>query len=185
MSFTPNPDPAKPTLNGTPRPPGRAENHPKYAGGLSTRTRAYANLANWLLAKEMGVGADAAGLPAAAERVCQKLSYRLSRLVSPDGSQAIVSRALHLARAEFPFLDGVRGGTAPEACFEGLDARVQQVGPAEAGKGVQAVLGALLDLLVGLLGEDLTLGLVRDVWPDLPMRQPVRPAHSNGRQAAS
>jgi hypothetical protein len=49
---------------------------------------------------------------------------------------------------------------------------------------VQAVLSALLNLLVGLLGEHLTLGLVRNVWPDLPMRQPTRPAHSNSHEAA-
>jgi hypothetical protein len=180
LRFAPNPDSAKPTVNGRHPPPARADHPSKYAAGLSKPTLAHSDLAGWLLAKEICVEIDMARLPTAAEHVGQKLSDRLSRLVSPDGSQAIVSRALHLAQAEFPFLDGVRAGTAPEACFEGLDARVQEVGLVEAGNGLQAVLSALLELLVGFLGEDFTLSLVRDVWPDLPIRQPLPPAHSNG-----
>jgi hypothetical protein len=185
LSFAPNPDPPKPAANGTHPPPRRADHPPKYAAGQSTPTLAYSDLASWLLAEEMGVKAITAERARAAERACHKLSVRLSRLVSPDGSYAIVSRALHFARAEFPFLDTVHASTAPEACFDGLDARLQEVGLAETGKGVQAVLSALLYLLVGLLGEDLTLGLVGDLWPDLPLRQPVRSAHSNGHHAAS
>lgn len=126
---------------------------------------------------------DADGLrpSAAAERVCQKLSRRLSRLVSPAGSQAILSRALHLARINFPFLEGVLAGRPPEACLEGLDERLQDVGSSEASAGLHAVLGAMLDLLVGFIGEDLTVRLVREVWPNLPVQEPARPG-SDGRE---
>ena len=58
----------------------------------------------WLLMKEIGPVADAADVFEAGEQVCQKLSLRLSRRVSTDGAQAILSRTLHLARAESPFL---------------------------------------------------------------------------------
>jgi hypothetical protein len=139
-------------------------------------------LAGWLLAQETGVDvADPPGLSAAAERVCQKLSRRLSRLVSPAGAQAILSRALHLARREFPFLEGVVAGQPPELCLEGLDERLHGVKSSDASAGVLALLGAMLDLLVGFIGEDLTVRLVREVWPDLPDQESARPG-SNGRE---
>jgi hypothetical protein len=126
-------------------------------------------------------------MSAAAERVCNKLFRRLSSLVSPAASQALLSRALHLARAEFPFLDGVRADTSPETCFEGLGERAHQVEADEAGKGLLAVLrillDLLLDLLVGFIGEDLTLHLVREVWPDLPLIGPSRPGTSAGSRS--
>jgi hypothetical protein len=145
----------------------------------------HAELARWLLAKETIGESDASGLSDAVEQVCQKLSDRLSRLVSAAGSQALVSRALHLARAEFPVLDGVRARAAPVGCFEGLSESVRDVGAAEAGKGLLAVLGTLLDLLVGFIGEDLTLRLVREVWPGLPLLEPGRPGNPAGQEAFS
>jgi hypothetical protein len=145
----------------------------------------HADLASWLLATEIGVEADPSNLSAATERVCQKLSRPLSRSISPAGFQAILSRALHLARAEFPFLEGVRAGRGPDACFEGLTEHVRDVEAGEASKGLRAVLGTLLDLLVRFIGEEITFRLVQEVWPDLPSREPSRPGNSDGRAAAS
>jgi hypothetical protein len=62
---------------------------------------------------------------------------------------------------------------------------VHDVEAGEAGKGLLAVLGTLLDLLVKFIGEDLTVRLVREVWPDLPLREPGRPANSDVQEAAS
>jgi hypothetical protein len=152
------------------------------SAGLATTTVARSDLARSLLAKEITGEADPRGLSQAAERVGQKLSRRLSRSVSAAGSQAMVSRALHLTRAEFPFLEGVCAGTPPEACFEGLIERVHNV---EAGEALVALLGTLLDLLVGFIGEDLTMRLVREVWPELPLLEPNRPGNPDGQEANS
>jgi len=136
------------------------------------------------MAKEIGDGADASGVHTAAERVCQKLSTRLSRLVSPAGSQAILSRALHLARADFSFLEQVRAGITPETCFEELAEHINDVEDGEARQGLLAVLGILLDLLVAFIGEDLTVRLVREVWPDLPLREPADQGIQMAQEAA-
>jgi hypothetical protein len=185
VNFVLSPDPAKPTANGTFARPIGATRDSIYSAGSSQASAIHADLVSWLLAKEVGAAGDAADLSGAAEQVCQKLSRRLSRLVSPAGSQAILARALHLARAEFAFLDGVRAGTAPEACLRGLDAHVLDVNASEVRKGLLAVLGLVLDLLVAFIGEDLTLRLVREVWPDLPLLAPGRPGNSDGLEAAS
>jgi hypothetical protein len=128
------------------------------------------DLAAWLLAREIGADVDSPGLfLAAAERVYQKLAPGLSRLVSTVGAQAMLSCALHVAQAQFPFLEGA----SPDVCLHGLAERIQDIDATEAGQGLQAVLGILLDLLVGFIGKDLTLGLVREVWPDLPTTEPA------------
>jgi hypothetical protein len=125
-------------------------------------------LAGWLLAREAGPGADSQGLAAATQRVLEKLGPGLSRLATPSGSQALVSRALHVVRASFPFLAGVRAGAAPDNCLQGLSERTIGMDPAEVANGLQALVGVLLDMMVGLIGEDLTVGVVRGAWPDLP-----------------
>jgi hypothetical protein len=185
LTFAPNPDPAQPTANGTYALPRRADFDPSHPARPSKASVIHSDLARWLLEKETGVAADPTAAPAAAEHVCQKLSRHLARLVSPAGSQAILSRALHLAQAEFPFLEGVRAGRSPEVCFEGLDEHVHDVDPSEVGQGLRAVLGTMLDLLVGFIGEDLTMRLLREVWPDLAYREPSRPGSPDGQEANS
>jgi hypothetical protein len=144
-----------------------------------------ADLASWLVAKEIGGEADSGGHAAAAERACQKLSAGLSRTVSTTGSQALVSRALHLARAEFPFLEGVTAGLAPGRCYEGLIESTRDVEAAEVATGLVAVLARLLDLLVKYIGEKLTLRMVWEVWPDLPLLALIEPNNSEGQEAST
>ena len=66
-------------------------------------------------------------------------------------------------------------GLPLETCLVGLDERLHGVKTSDASAGLLALLGAMLDLLVGFIGEDLTVRLVREVWPDLPDQEPVRP----------
>jgi hypothetical protein len=125
-------------------------------------------LAGWLLTREAGPGADPRSLAVVTERVLQKLDPGLSRLATPSGSQALVSRALHVTRATFPFLDGVRAAATPDISLQGLSERIVDLRAAEVASGLQALLGVLLDLVIGLIGEDLTIAVVRGAWPDLP-----------------
>jgi hypothetical protein len=138
------------------------------------------DLAGWLLAKETGVDLDAQRLADGAERVCGKLFGRLSRLISSTGCQGILSRALHSACRGFPFLEGVGAGTVPGLYLAGLAERVHDRETGDAGRGLLAVLDAVLDLLFQLIGEDLTSRLLREVWPDAPLPvhgHHVRPIH--------
>jgi len=182
MSVAPGPDPDKVTLSKT-DPPLGAEHDSCDAVGMTGATIIHADLASWLLAKEVVGEQGVAGLLDAAERVCHKLALRLSRWVSAAGSQALMSRALHVARAEFPFLQGVGAGTVPEACFEGLRERAHDVEADEVRKGLSAVLVAQLDLLVAFIGEDLTLRLVGEVWPEMPLLERSHPKSPDGQEA--
>jgi hypothetical protein len=50
---------------------------------------------------------------------------------------------------------------------------------------VLTILGTLLDLLVGFIGEDLTMRLVRELWPELRLLEPGRPGNADGQEVAS
>ena len=95
----------------------------------------------------------------------------------------MLSRALHLARPEFPFLEGVRAGH--EGCFDGLEETLRGVDAGVADKALLTVLTSLIDLLVRFIGEELTLRLVGEVWPDLALREPIQPGTFDGQEAAS
>jgi hypothetical protein len=97
----------------------------------------------------------------------------------------MVALALHLARDEYPFLEGVRAGKVPDACLQGLEESSRGVDADTAGQGLLNLVGTLLDLLIGLIGEELTLRLVAEIWTDLPLRQPLLPRPFDGQEAAS
>jgi hypothetical protein len=125
-------------------------------------------LAYWLLASELSDTSEPGALFDAAERVCGKLSRRLARLITADGYSAILARALHLAMADFPFLDGVRPSGATNACLDGLRELAHTVDAPRIREAVVAVLAGTIALLGTFIGEELALHLVRDIWPGAP-----------------
>ncbi|PZR99203.1 MAG: hypothetical protein DLM70_15780 [Chloroflexi bacterium] len=133
---------------------------------------AWRDLARVLLTMEMGDQTSLAALPAAAERAFQKLCRLLAELVTRTGCQALVARALHLTRFEFPFLAGVRATTNRDVPLEGLQESLGDVEPAHAHEGLVLLLANLIALLVTFIGEGVTLRLLADVWPDMPREQP-------------
>jgi hypothetical protein len=128
-------------------------------------TPAYQELARWLLAREMDADPDMRTPVDAAQRVAVKLSAGMTLLVSSDGYRALLGRALHLARAEYPVLDGVRVGTS-DVYLEGLretDAAYD---------ALVALLAQVIALLARFIGDDLTGNLIRQRWPDAPLAAP-------------
>jgi hypothetical protein len=105
--------------------------------------------------------------------VCEKLRPQLATLVGNEAFRALVSHALALARAESPSLREVRVNAKGllEAPTE-IHGRINSVSFLE----TRVVLVAqLLGLLAAFIGENLTLGLVREVWP----KARVNPVGSN------
>src|SRR5471032_615355 len=97
--------------------------------------------------------------------VSEKLRPHLAALTGNIGFRALLSRALALANAEVPWLRAAH--VKADGSFEGLDELGAQVNPDEVFEGRVVLLAQLLGLLVAFIGEDLTLRLVREVWPKL------------------
>jgi hypothetical protein len=135
-------------------------------------TPAQRELARRLLAQEMDGQRSPATLAEGSDRVCLRLWRQIQPLIGPAGFQSVLARALGLARAEHPFLEGVEGAEPANGCLKGLAASVQGQSPAETEEGIVAVLGNFVWLLSTFIGEDLVLRLLRRAWPDVPLGEP-------------
>ena len=97
--------------------------------------------------------------------VPEKLRPLLAALVGNTGFRVLLSRALVLAKPQVPWLRAVHvkadGSLAGPANFEA------QVDPETIVAGRIAVLAQLLELLREFIGENLTMQLIREVWPTL------------------
>ena len=131
---------------------------------VTPRTR---DIAGRLIAFEArGIKASGTRTPAAC-RVGEKLRPQLAALMGNVGFSALQSRALALANGQFPWLRAVH--IKADGGFGGLDAVDAQIGPEEFFEGCVVLFTQLLGLLVTFIGEELTLRMVREAWPELPL----------------
>jgi hypothetical protein len=96
---------------------------------------------------------------------CEKLRPRLATLMGDAGFRALLSRAL--ANAEHPWLRAVH--VKADGSLEGLEDLHAQLRPIEFFEARVVVLAQLLGSLATFIGDDLTLHLVREVWPNIPI----------------
>lgn len=127
------------------------------------RSPAVDDLVRRLLRLEAGGAAGPESLADAVSGACLKLAGELEPLVGAGGVAALLGRAVNLARREFPSLESVR--PQEDATLPGLREALRGCGPARAEAASVALLASLLGLLVDLLGEDLGLRPVWNVWP--------------------
>jgi len=99
--------------------------------------------------------------------VPEKLRPQLVALMGNGGFRALLSRALALASAELPWLRSVR--VKADGSLEGVEELQAQLSPDKFLEGRVVLLAQLLGLLVAFIGENLTLRLMRDVWPKVPL----------------
>lgn len=97
----------------------------------------------------------------------ERLRPHLATLMGRVGFRALLSRALILANADVPWLSAVQVKT--DGSLEGLGDLEARVGQQEFLNGCVILLAQFLGLLMTFIGEDLTLRLVRDLWPKLPL----------------
>lgn len=131
------------------------------------RSPAVDDLARRLLRHEAGGARDPESLAAAVDQACRKLSGELETLVGRGGVGALLGRAVNLTKREFAFLDAVRLRMDGPAVLEGLSESLRGGGAAQAEAASVALLANLLGLLVNLVGEDLGLRPVTNVWSNV------------------
>jgi hypothetical protein len=105
--------------------------------------------------------------PAATFPVSDKLRPHMATLVGNAGYRALLARAVALAGAEVPWLHGLH--VKADGTLEGLEEIHAKLGADEFIKGRSVLVAQLLGLLVAFIGESLTLRLVQEIWPKLPL----------------
>ena len=99
--------------------------------------------------------------------VGEKLRLHLTALMGKVGFRALLSRAHVLANAEVPWLRAVH--VKADGSFGGLDELGAQVASEKIAEGSVVLFAQLLGLLVAFIGGSLTLRLVREMWPKIPL----------------
>jgi hypothetical protein len=107
------------------------------------------------------LGRAAAADATVAARVMARLYEGLGRLIGEGGFDVLLARSVVLARRAHPALVGVTAG--PRGTFVGLDVATPDSVALE--DGMMAVLGRFIEILVVLIGEDLAMAVLVDMWP--------------------
>ena len=120
-------------------------------------------------ARRLVVHETAATKPAGAHKsaafhVCEKLRQPLSRLAGLAGFRSLLSRALALANGEAPWIKAIH--VKADGSLEGLEEAQAQLSEDEIAAGEVILVAQLIGLLVIFIGEELTLRLVQEAWPD-------------------
>ena len=111
----------------------------------------------------------------AATRMCTELRAGLTRWVGAMAYRALIDRALLLARAEHPALGSLscHGGDEPVTT-----AAVRAHSAAEVATGVVALVATLIELLSGIVGEEMAVEIVNQAVARLPWQRTAGTAPS-------
>lgn len=123
------------------------------------------NFAELLIAHESKSFRTADNKIPVAYRASEKLRPHLVTLLGNVGFRALFVRALALANADVSWLRAVQ--IKNDGSFDGFDDLEHRMEQHHFTHGCTVLLSHLLGLLVASIGEDLTLRLVGNVWPEL------------------
>ncbi len=134
---------------------------------MSRATPQMRGLSQCLIAYETRENKSSETRTPAACLVSEKLRPHLATLMGSVGFRALLARALALTHPEAAWLRAVH--VKADGSLEGLDELEAQIHPDEIFEGCVVLLAQLLGLLAAFIGENLTLRMVREVWPKLSL----------------
>jgi hypothetical protein len=117
------------------------------------------------LTREAGTDADAKALAAATLRMYDTLAAQLAPLIGDGGVQALAARSLHLVRRDLAWLAEAEETDLSKSPFAQLGFSLARQKPAAAREAAAAALATLGGLLETLIGEPLTMRVLRAAWP--------------------
>ena len=135
-------------------------------------------LALQVVAKRAGPSASATVLAAVARRTYDELAEVAAPLIGRGGVEALMSRAVHLARRDYPSLGPDRPNSPQdeENSFAEVARCLERSEAGLAADAAAAVFARLVDLLATLIGDRMTASLLYKAWPDA---LPVPPKRSD------
>jgi hypothetical protein len=125
-------------------------------------------IAKRVMVAETAASSSSGALSATDFPATEKLRPHLAMLVGGGGVRALLARALVLATAEVAWLSAAHVNA--EGDLEGLDLVRTNLAPAELLVGRTILLAQLLGLLVAFIGPALTLRLLSEIWPQVPLQ---------------
>jgi hypothetical protein len=96
-----------------------------------------------------------------AQRITMRFHQQLGKTIGAAGLDVLLARSLVLARRAHPLLAGITAG--PGGTLAGLDDAARDAAAIQ--ESAIAIVTYFIELMVVLIGEDLAISLVQDVWP--------------------
>lgn len=134
---------------------------------MSLATPEMRDFAERLIAYETKINKSSEIKIPAACLVIGNLRPHLATLMGDVGFHALLSRALTLANAKVTWLRAVH--VKEDGTFNGFNEVEAEIGSDEIFEGCVVLVAQLLGLLAAFVGNDLTLRLVHEAWPKLPL----------------
>ena len=126
--------------------------------------------------------ADAVRIADTAVAIWLRIDAALSPIIGHGGVAALYERSLYLTRTDHPWLLAAHQRAPAAGQFgEALRVALAQQTRADAGVGIGALLQTFLDLLIGLIGSELTERLLQSVWHHPSSGPAVRTPHHEQR----
>lgn len=113
-----------------------------------------------VITRRAGPDASAPAIAAAARSAYDELAAVLVPIISEAGVDALIARALHLTKRQYPNEE-----TAEERA-EPFDVWLDRQDPALVLGAASAILATFAELLASLIGEPLTTRYLRKAWTD-------------------
>lgn len=104
---------------------------------------------------------ESPGSPATSlEYRCRQITASLRETLGPDGSAALIGRALAACEPQHPVVKLLRGGDGREIGLDGVSTAVGQHGLQETEAAVDAMIASLAGILGRLIGDDMAMRLL-------------------------
>jgi hypothetical protein len=96
----------------------------------------------------------------------EELAGHVALIIGSNAVEAIYGRSVHLTQKDFPWLSPASPVDAVHVSTQQLRTILEGQEPSAAALAAEALVMRFADLLVALIGDDLTWRLFRDAWPD-------------------
>jgi hypothetical protein len=117
-------------------------------------------IARRVLDRTAAPAADDVPAAAAMQRALTRVSDNLRASMGKEGCGALLARALSRAEAKHPALKDVCRLTGGEVHLDGVAAAIDVHGTAAVAAAIEALLAALLEVLIRLIGEDMAIRVI-------------------------
>jgi hypothetical protein len=119
-------------------------------------------LARRLIEREAASANGGGAVPdgVALQRACARVLDALGNSMGEEGRNALLTRALSRAEGQHPALRNIRRLSGGGIHMEGVTATVETHPVVEVTAAVEALLGALVDVLGRLIGEDMAIRIL-------------------------
>ena len=117
-------------------------------------------LARRLLAQDTAAGiGDPEIVAVGLRKTCARVSGALRNALGTDGCNALLIRAMTRTEAQHPLIADLQRSGEGHISFDGLVKSVDEHGVGAVTAAIEALLAALIDILVRLIGEEMTVRL--------------------------